>query len=291
MEDKDIWEGLGVTPDEEETPVDQEPEDTPIEDETDIHDGEEDGEEETPEEEDAEEDGEDGGEGGGPDPDEAHKQELERVRQEGRDALDAQAKGMGLVDPYHGNRPITTQAELEEYQAANREAKIDRYCKAAGMTREQFDELVGNLPEVRAAKDAQERARAAEQTAQEQQARDRLNAEVAEIRKLCPEIKDLEALAAHESYDKVIARMKATGDGVLDAFKHVNFDLLMKQQAHDAKRQSARNSRGKDHLRGTGGKGKGGATIPEDQLRIYQRLNPGASLEELQSFHAQNNRR
>lgn len=275
-EELDIYAIYGVEKPEEE------PEPTPTEDETDIPGGEEDGEEEAPEEEETG----DGEEDGGPDPEEAHKQELERVRQEGRDALDAQVKGMGLVDPYHGNRPITTQAELEEYQTADREAKIDRYCKAAGMTREQFDELVGNLPEVRAAKDAQERARAAEQTAQEQQARDRLNAEVAEIRKLCPEIKDLEALAAHESYDRVIARMKATGDGVLDAFKHVNFDLLMQQRTRDSKRQAARNDRGKDHLRGTGGKGKGGVSVPNEVYREYKRYNPKATDEEITKHYA-----
>ena len=148
MEDKDIWEGLGVAPDEEETPVTQEPEDTKAEDETDIP-GEEDGEEEIPEEEG---DAGDGEEPDGQDLKAVHQQELERVRQEGKDALDQQIKGMNLVDPYHDNRPITNAQELQEYKNAAREEKIGRVCKAAGLTREQFDELVGELPEVRAAK-------------------------------------------------------------------------------------------------------------------------------------------
>lgn len=289
MDEKDIWEGLGVAPDDEEAAATQEPEDTDTVDEVDIP-----GEEETGEEEEGSDDGLDedsGDEDDEPDPEAAHQQELARVRQEGKDALNAQVKGMKLVDPYHENKPITNVEELEEYKIADREAKIGRYCKAAGITREQFDELVGELPEVREAKDAKNRAEAAEKAAQEQQARDRLNAEVAKIRELCPEIKDLETLVAHKSYEKVIARMKATGDGVLDAFKHVNFEELMQQKANNTRRQAARNSRGKDHLRGTGGKGKGGASIPADQLRIYQRLNPGASLEELQNFHAANNKR
>lgn len=286
MEDKEIWEGLGVEPEEEETPVTQEPEDTKAEDETDIP-GEEDGEEEIPEEEG---DAGDGEEPDGQDLKAVHQQELERVRQEGRDALNAQVKGMNLVDPYHDNRPITTVEELDEYKKAAWAEKVGRVCKAAGMTREEFDALVGDDPAVRSARETQERAEAAEQAAQQQQARERLDAEVAEIRKLCPEVKDLEALAAHKSYEKVIARMKQTGCGVLEAFKLENFDELMKQRSDGVRRQAARNQRGKNHLKGTTGKGKGGATIPADQLRIYQRLNPNASIEELQSFHAANNK-
>ena len=72
MEDKDIWEGLGVEPDEEETPVTQEPEDTKAEDETDIP-GEEDDEEEIPEEEG---DAGDGEEPDGQDLKAVHQQEL-----------------------------------------------------------------------------------------------------------------------------------------------------------------------------------------------------------------------
>ena len=286
MEDKEIWEGLGVEPEEEETPVTQEPEDTKAEDETDIP-GEENSEGEIPEEKG---DAGDSEEPDGQDLKAVHQQELERDRQEGKNALDKQIKGMNLVDPYHDNRPITNAQELQEYKNAAREEKIGRVCKAAGLTREQFDELVGELPEVRAAKDAQAAAETAEQAAQQQQARERLDAEVAEIRKLCPEVKDLEALAAHKSYEKVLARMKQTGGGVREALKLENFDELMKLRSEGVRRQAARNQRGKDHLKGTTGKGKGGATIPEDQLRIYQRLNPNASIEELQSFHAANNK-
>lgn len=285
-----IWEGLGVTPDEEPEQTEQ-PEDTDTGDETDIPDGEDDGGEEPGGSGDGEEPAEDGGEDSdGPDPDEAHRQELERVRQEGKDALNAQVAGMGLKNPYDGNKPITTVEELHAYQDAAREANIQRICKAAGMSREDFDALVAGDPEVRAAKDAQARAQAAEQTAQEQQAAARLDAEIAQIRKLCPDIKDRESLVAHKSWGKVRDRMKDTGCGVLDAFRLENFEELRQQGVKNARRQAARNNRGKEHLKGTVGKGKGGASIPADQLRIYQHLNPGASLEELQAFHAANNK-
>ena len=281
-----IWEGLGVTPDEEDTPDTREPEDTDINDETDIADEEDSGGEPGEEhEEDSGEEMEDT-----PDPEEAHRQELERVRREGRDALNAQVRGMNLVNPYDGNKPITTTEELEAYKDAARNDKINRICKAAGMSREEFDQLLGEDPEIRRAKDTLAQADAAREAAQQQQAAARLDAEIAEIHKLCPEIKDRESLVKHKSWPMLRERMAATKDGVLDAFKHVNFDELMQQRTRDIRRQAARNNRGKDHLKGTSGKGKGGATIPSDQLKIYQRLNPDASLEELQAFHAANNK-
>lgn len=285
-EELDLYAMYGVDkPDEdpddatdEEADLTDEPEEADIGDETDISDEDDSGEEE---------DG--SGEGDSddaPDPEAAHQQELERVRQEGEAALDQQIKGMNLVDPYHDNRPITNARELQEYKDAAREEKIGRVCKAAGLTREQFDELVGELPEVRAAKDAQEAAEAAEQAAQQQQARERLDAEIAEIRKLCPEVKDLEALAAHKSYEKVLARMRETGCGVLEAFKLENFDELMKQRAEGTRRQAARNNRGKDHLKGTTGKGKGGVSVPSEVFLEYKRYNPNATEAEITAHYA-----
>ena len=280
-EEQDIYAIYGV-----EKP-NEEPENTQTEDETDIPDEEELHEEELHEEEDPAVDTDEPGEvSDDQNREAAHQQELERVRQEGKEALNAQVKGMNLVDPYHGNKPITNVEELEAYKTADREAKIDRYCKAAGITREQFDELVGGLPEVRGAKDAQARAEAAEKAAQERQARERLDADLAQIRKLCPEIKNLDALVAHKSYDKVIARMKETGDGVLDAFKHVNFDELMTDREKNVRRQGVRNQRGKDHLKGSGGKGSGGVSVPGEVYREYKRYNPNATDEEIARHYA-----
>lgn len=283
-----IWEGLGVSPDEEPEQPREELDDEELE-EADLQE---------PEDTDSEQDDADGGEesdeqedSGSEDIEAIHQQELERVRREGQAAVDAQVAAMGLQNPYDGNKPITTAAEYAAYQAAAREASVAEFCRKAGITREQFDALVAGDPEVQAAKDIQARAQAAEQAAQEQRAAARLDAEIAEIRKLCPEIKDRESLVAHKSWEKIRDRMRATGDGVLDAFKSVNFDDLQRRAADNARRQSARNQKGKAHLKGTTGKGKGGASIPDDQLRIYQRLNPNASLEELQAFHAANNRK
>ncbi len=285
-----IWEGLGVTPDDapDEDPAEPAEETLEPEDEGAAEvgaDPEKAGGTDDPEQE------EPGGpEADAPDPEEAHRQELERVRREGAAALDQQIAKLNLCNPYDGNKPITTVAEYDAYQTAAREANVADICRKAGITREQFDELVAGDPGVKAARDAEARAVQAEKDAQARQARERLDAEIAEIGKLCPEVRDQATLVGHKSWPKVRERMRKTGCGVLDAFRLENFEELRRQSAEAGRRQSARNNRGKDHLRGTAGKGRGGASIPADQLKIYQQLNPGASLEELQAFHAANNK-
>lgn len=284
-----IWEGLGVTPEEPEQTEEPELEELEPE-EVDTPDSNEEGE---PGDAEPEEDGADGG-GDGPDPDELrqqHDRELEDLRRQHQQQMDAHVAGLKLTNPYDGNKPINTLAEYQAYQAAHQQAQWDSIRQRSGLTQEQMDELIGNLPQVQQAAQAQAQAKAAQDAADEQALQQKLREEIAAIGKLCPEIRDRETLVEHESWPRVAQRMKDTKCGVLDAFKLENFDALQQRRAEDARRQRDRNQRGKEHLRGTTGKGKGGASIPADQLKIYQRLNPGASLNELQAFHAANNKK
>lgn len=283
-----IWEGLGVTPEEPEQTEEHELEEQESE------------EVDTPEpEEDAEssnEEPEDGADGDIGEPDTAalrqqHDRELEELRRQHQQQMDAHVAGLKLTNPYDGNKPITTLAEYQAYQAAHQKAQWDGIRQRSGLTQEQMDELIGNLPQVQQAAQAQAQAKAAQNAADEQALRQKLQEEITAIGKLCPEVRDRESLVAHESWPRVAQRMKDTRCGVLDAFKLENFDALQQRRAEDARRQRDRNQKGKEHLKGTTGKGKGGASIPADQLKIYQRLNPGASLNELQAFHAANNKK
>ncbi len=288
-QEKAIWDGLGVTPEEPEQTVKPELEELEPE-EVDAPDSNEEGE---PGDAELEGDGADG-EGEEPDADalrQQHDQELEELRRQHQQQMDAHVAGLKLTNPYDGNKPITTLAEYQAYQTAHQQAQWDSIRQRSGLTQEQMDELIGNLPQVQRAAQAQAQAKAAQDAADEQSLQQKLQEEIAAIGKLCPEIRDRETLVGHESWPRVAQRMKDTRCGVLDAFKLENFDALQQRRAEDVRRQSVRNQKGKDHLKGTAGKGKGGASIPADQLRIYQRLNPGASLSELQAFHAANNKK
>ena len=273
-----IWEGLGVSPDE--PGQMEEPEQTEEElEEVDLQDQEDSEDTDEPEGEPEEEP-----EGGAPDADalrQQHDRELAQLRLQHQQQLDTHVAGLKLTNPYDGNKPITTMAEYQAYQQAHQQAQWESIRQQSGLTQQQLDELVAGLPQVQ---------QAAQDAADEQALRQKLDQEIGEIRKFWPEVVDRESLVNHASWPQVSQKMRDTKCGVLDAFKAVNFDEYAKRSAENARRQTSRNQRGKDHLRGTGGKGKGGASIPADQLRIYQRLNPGASMSELQAFHAANNK-
>lgn len=286
MEIEDIYRGLGVEPDEEDLNQ-EEPTEDPQEPGEAAHQ-----DREAPAEEPGEEP--EGGDGAEPDALEelrqSHEREMEDLRQQNRQALDAQVAAMGLTNPYDGDKPITTAAEYEAYQQQAREAQWQRIREQTGLTQQQLDELVAGLPQVREAQQAKADAEAAQRAADDRVMQQRLTDEIAAIGKLCPEVRDKDTLTKHESWPAVAKRMRETGCGVLDAFKLENFDALTAAKAENVRKQVARNQAGKNHMNGLKGKGGGGASIPDDQLRIYQRLNPGASLAELQAFHAANNK-
>lgn len=286
-----IYEGLGVSPDEPEQ-ADEEQEEVALQEPGEAEPQENPGTDVAPEDEGGEEPGvEKAAEAPGGDAlRQQHDRELEELRQSYQQQMDTHVAGLKLTNPYDGNKPITTMAEYRAFQRAHQQAQWDRIRQQTGMTQQQLDELLAGLPQVQQAAQAQAQAQAAQNAAEEQALRQKLDQEIAAIGKLCPDIRDKESLVNHESWPKVAQRMKDTGCGVLDAFKLENFDALRQQTANNTRRQINRNQRGKDHLKGTTGKGKGGASIPADQLRIYQRLNPGASLSELQAFHAANNK-
>lgn len=286
MEIEDIYRGLGVEPDEEDLNQ-EEPTEDPQEPGEAAHQ-----DQEAPAEEPGEEP--EGGDGAEPDALEelrqSHEREMEDLRQQNRQALDAQVAAMGLTNPYDGDKPITTAAEYEAYQQQAREAQWQRIREQTGLTQQQLDELVAGLPQVREAQQAKADAEAAQRAADDRVMQQRLTDEIAAIHKLCPEVRDKDTLTKHESWPAVAKRMRETGCGVLDAFRLENFDTLTAAKAENVRKQVARNQAGKNHMNGLKGKGGGGASIPDDQLRIYQRLNPGASLAELQAFHAANNK-
>ena len=282
MEIEDIYRGLGVEPDEEdlnqEEPAEepQEPGEVAPQDQ----------------EEPVEEPGEEPEGGGGGEPDaleelrQSHQREMEDLRQQNRQALDAQVAAMGLTNPYDGNKPITTAEEYEAYQQQAREAQWQRIREQTGLTKEQLDELVAGLPQVREAQQAKADAEAAQRAADDRVMQQRLTDEIAAIHKLCPEVRDKDTLTKHESWPAVAKRMRETGCGVLDAFRLENFDALTAAKAESVRKQVARNQAGKNHMKGLKGKGGGGPSLTNEELNIYRRMNPRATDAEIHAHYA-----
>lgn len=238
------------------------------------------------------------GEGGGEDPleklrrelTEQHQKELEEARTQAARERDEQLASMGLTNPYT-KQPFKTWAEYQEYQQQQQEEQWDRLAKQTGMTREQLDQLIAKHPDVVKGMEAQAQAQAAQEAAQQQQLRAKLDADIRAISAMCPEVRDVETLVAHPSYEQVAAKMRATpGLSVADAFILVNHAQLAAGNADKTAQRVRNNLAGKNHMQRTDQRGSGGVHISSEQMRWYKRLMPGATEEQIRKHHESMNK-
>lgn len=213
-----------------------------------------------------------------------HEQAMETLRRESKAQLDAMAAGLGLRDPYNGNKPITTHDELTAYQQRAAREKL----KAGGLSDEQLQQALKELPEMREAEAAKAEALRQQETQRRQAAQQKLNADITAIGALCPEIHSAGDLVAHASYPKVRMLLQANPNmGVLDAFRLANFDALTTRQTAAAVQRTRNQTAGKSHLAPTRSRGTGDG-LSREQEAVYRKLLPGASREEIVKFHQEN---
>ena len=183
--------------------------------------------------------------------------------------------------------PITTMEEFRTWQRAYDAQKLEDDLNAGKLTQETLDRAISNNPIVRK---AQEVIRASEEAKRQSElaaAQARAEAEIAEINRLDPEAKlerveDLLKMDnAKEFYDFV-----KKGNSFVDAYKLANYDRLAARRAEAAKQQALSNARSKDHLTGAGvSRGSGSVSVPQDQMRLFRMMNPGASEDEIRRYY------
>ena len=211
---------------------------------------------------------------------------IERARAdakaEAQRVLDDAFRGSGLVNPYT-KQPITSKAEFDAYKQAFEQDQRAKLLKRSGMNEAQFDAFIQSIPEVRRAKEAETAANRA-------RAEMKVEAQMAEIRKLNPNIQTVRDLAGMETYPKLY-EMVQRGYDLADAYRLANFTELSKREA-GAARQSAINAvKSKSHM--VPAAERSGATevvVPEETRRLYKQLNPGVSDEEIKRHYAKSHR-
>lgn len=202
---------------------------------------------------------------------------------EAQRTIDEAFRNSGLTNPYT-KQPITTKAEYDAYKARFDEERKALLLKKSGMSDEEFRAFVQGLPEVQAAKQAQEAAQAAARQAQEQQAKLKVDEQLKEIAAIDPSIQSLQDLAKMETYPKFYELVKK-GNTLTDAFKLANYDAIAKNAAA-ASRQAALNAaNGKQHLSQTTQRGAGAITVPAEVAEEYRAFNPGITDEEIQKHY------
>lgn len=202
---------------------------------------------------------------------------------EAQKTIDEAYRGMGLYDPYT-KKPITTKAEYDAYKQQMDIAKKSKVARASGMSEEEFDSFVAELPEVKAAREVRERAEAQIKEAQAREAQVKIGEQLSEIAAFDPSIKTLGDLKKMENYSEFYNRVKR-GHTLVEAYKLTNFDKLTAQAASGAKQAAINSISGKSHLEKTSGRGAGAVTVPSEIAEQYRVFNPGATDAEIQRHY------
>lgn len=198
---------------------------------------------------------------------------IEAERQKAKADVDALIADMGLENPYT-NQPITTKAEYDEYKATHAQKQQEQRLRDMDMTQEQYDEYVGNLPEVQQAR------KIAEET-KKQQYEAWVKQEISEITAVNPAIKTAADLASDPRYDEIL-RMVQNNYRISDAYKLAHMDDLAQRTG----RQQAINRQGKAHMTSTQSRGgEGPVNVPRDELDMFHQLCPGLSDEKIGQFY------
>lgn len=207
----------------------------------------------------------------------------EDAQAEAQRVIDEAFKNSGLTNPYT-KQPITSKAEYDAYRERFEAEKKARLLKKSGMTDEEFNQFVSELPEVRQAKQAQAAAEEAAKQAREQQARLKVDEQLREISTLDPSIKELKDIAKMETYPKFYELVKK-GNSLTDAFKLANFETLNRSTAAASRQAAINAAQGKSHLAQTASRGTGAASVPADVKEAYRAFNPNATDAEIQQHY------
>lgn len=186
---------------------------------------------------------------------------------------DAHYKAMGIRDPYHGNRPVTTKAEYDEYVAARDRQSFERDLKAGKVTPERIQQQVQQQAQVQA------RAQA-EQMRREEEGRAEVQRQFAALQKAEPTVKTLEDVMRDPAF---VAALRVTKD-MTKAYRMAHVDEI---EARARGAAQAGQQTGKDHLRRAGTRGGGAPTITQDVIDSYRLFDPDISVEEIRKHQAQ----
>lgn len=188
----------------------------------------------------------------------------------------------GILNPYT-KQPIKSKAEWDTYRERHTQEQQTALLKKSGMSSDEFNGFIANLPEVKAAREVKAQAEREKEAAMQAQAKLKVDRQIEEIGKLDPSIKTIQDLTASKNYQAVYEKVKQ-GYTLTDAFKLANWDALQKSAAQAAA-QTARNIGSKGHMAAHGTRGSGAAPVPADIMEEYRAFNPGMSDAEITAHY------
>lgn len=205
-----------------------------------------------------------------------NREKLEAEQKGRQDAAAEILRQMGLKDPKTG-QPVTTMEEFTAYQQAKMQAKAEQDLKNGKLSPEVLQSVVMASPEMQALlKDAKE----TKETAEVQDFTARREMELAEIRKLNPEIRTLDDIIRMPT-GVDFADLVRKGCSFVQAYKTANFDAIM-QKTRAAGEQRARNAAmSQAHIKGTPTNQSEAFVVPQQVKEMYRVFNPDITDEEI----------
>lgn len=180
--------------------------------------------------------------------------------------------GMDVRNPATGERFQSEQEwneYLSEFQKQEQAKELQRNNIDPDFFNDAVQKAVDNNPTVQQAKNVIEQAAL-------EQGQQAIKADLAEIAKYDPTVKDFAGWMAHPKFSEMNA-MVDRGYSMLDAFKLANFDTISQKRVEAAKQGTMNQLAGKAHLTTTKG-GVGSATVvPSETLAAYRQWFPDKS--------------
>ncbi|GEM_PF-2876065 len=214
-----------------------------------------------------------------------------RAREQAQAAAEqtAQKRVRELIRGMHiqredGSGYIETPEEYEHYAAQTAQQQKREFLTRSGIEEAEFDRIVQNLPQMRAAEAAQAQANAAREAAAAEQAKQSMRQELQKITALSPQIKSIEDLSKLQNYGEFYDLVKK-GYSLSDAYKLAEFETLQQQRAAQSRQQAMNAAQSKEHLTATKTRGEGTVSVPREVKEMYRAIMPGITDAEIQKHY------
>lgn len=217
------------------------------------------------------------------------QRKLEAARKEEREKYEARLnRALVRAGFKDGEVLIDNLDGFESYLDKSEQAKLSRDLSQGKLTAEALQDMVQRSVERAVSAAAPPEASDGEDAGAA--FREQVEAELEEIRKYDPSVKTVADLRRLDRADAFMEAVTQHNHSFIDAYKFVYADKIAEAKAKSAAAaaaQKARNSAaGKDHLRGTGARGAGDVTIPDNVMKKIRRMLPGASDKEIREAYS-----
>lgn len=192
-------------------------------------------------------------------------------------------KRMHIKNPF-GAGEIETPEDYEKYAEQSAEEQKRELLVRSGMNEADFDRIVNDLPQVRAAQKAMEQAKTAENAANAEKAKLAMQEELSKITAISPEIQSMQDLGKIQNYGQFYDMVKR-GYSMSDAYKIAEFDRIQEKRAAQSRQQAFNAAQSKEHLAATKTRGHGAVSVPKDVREMYRAIMPGITDAEIQSHY------